>query len=535
MQERLKQIPKRLLEFWNKFNNKQKTIIVCVALAVLMSLTLLYVVITKPTYKFLVTGETQKDASEIVGILKKEGISYNVSSDNLTINVEEKDYTDAVMKLGENDIPAAGYTYEEAFSSDMSTTESEKDKKYKLAFESQITANLLKMDGIKDASVNINQPMDDNTVLAEEKEASINAMLTLSEGKEYSTEEAANLASYLANLVGNETTDKVRIIDSNNNLLFSGASDSLLGGNVGSVLEYKSKLINNITNNVSEVLIKYGYKDVEVGSSNLILNMDKVSELYTEYTPAEGQEQGVYSNSYNYNATGTTGSGGVPGTDSNGDETTYNVQTSDSTGSETDISKYEYLPNERKINTEHEVGAVVPDKSSMAIVLTQFKTIKQEDLERQGLLTGTTWEDYVLQNDVRTKQEVDPEVYTLVSMTTGIAENQLQISAWEQPKFISKEVSSGAPIDWLMIALAVLIIALLIFVVFKGTAPVEVTELEPELSVEQLLATTKENQSLDDIEFNEKSETRKMIEKFVDENPEAVAQLLRNWLNEEWG
>ena len=61
------------------------------------------------------------------------------------------------------------------------------------------------------------------------------------------------------------------------------------------------------------------------------------------------------------------------------------------------------------------------------------------------------------------------------------------------------------------------------------------TELEPELSVEQLLATTKENQSLEDIEFSDKSEARAMIEKFVDEKPEAVAQLLRNWLNEDWG
>ena len=94
------------------------------------------------------------------------------------------------------------------------------------------------------------------------------------------------------------------------------------------------------------------------------------------------------------------------------------------------------------------------------------------------------------------------------------------------------------PLDlssYLMIILAVLIIALLIFVVFRGTEPVEVVEVEPELSVEQLLATTKENQSLDDIEFSEKSETRKMIEKFVDENPEAVASLLRNWLQDDWG
>jgi len=81
-----------------------------------------------------------------------------------------------------------------------------------------------------------------------------------------------------------------------------------------------------------------------------------------------------------------------------------------------------------------------------------------------------------------------------------------------------------------------LIGALLIFVIIRGTSPVEVTELEPELSVEGLLATTKEDEKgLEEIEMGEKSETRAMIEKFVDENPEAVAMLLRNWINEDWG
>ncbi len=62
-------------------------------------------------------------------------------------------------------------------------------------------------------------------------------------------------------------------------------------------------------------------------------------------------------------------------------------------------------------------------------------------------------------------------------------------------------------------------------------------ELEPELSVETLLQTTKENNeedSLEDIGFKDKSEARVLIEKFVDEKPEAVASLLRNWLNEDW-
>ena len=39
---------------------------------------------------------------------------------------------------------------------------------------------------------------------------------------------------------------------------------------------------------------------------------------------------------------------------------------------------------------------------------------------------------------------------------------------------------------------------------------------------------------MEEIGYNEKSEIRLLIEKFVEEKPEAVASLLRNWLEEEW-
>lgn len=535
MQERLRQIPTQLLALWNKYSNKQKTIIICVAAAIIMSIVILGALISKTTYVDLIESKTINEASEVTNLLDKEGISNKLASDKLTIQVDKKSYDKAVLLLGENNIPSTGMSFEDAFNTSMSTTESQKEKKYALAFQNEVKSKLLNMSGIEDAAVYIHQPVDEYTILSEEQEASVSVMLTLSDSESMTSEKAQTLAVFLQNVVGNTNTDLISIIDSNYNLLFGGSSDSLLGGNVNSVIEYKTKLTNNIVNNVSKVLIKTGYDDVEVGSSNIKFNMDKVTELYTEYTPAEGQEQGLLSSSYNYSSEGTSGSTGVPGTDSNGDETTYAVDAGDNANSTTDITKNEYTPNERKTNTDKETGAVVPTESSMAIVLTQYNYIKEADLERQGLLDNTTWEDYILQNSARTTAEVDPAVYTTVAMTTGIAENKLSITAFTQPVFEAKVVEATQPTDWLMIILAVLIVALLIFVVFKGTAPVEVTEMEPELSVEQLLATTKENQSLEDIEFNEKSETRKMIEKFVDENPEAVAQLLRNWLNEDWG
>jgi flagellar M-ring protein FliF len=66
--------------------------------------------------------------------------------------------------------------------------------------------------------------------------------------------------------------------------------------------------------------------------------------------------------------------------------------------------------------------------------------------------------------------------------------------------------------------------------------PATQEEPEPELSVDALLAATSDNddENLEDIGYSEKSETRKLIEKFVDENPDAAALLLRNWLNDDW-
>ena len=97
----------------------------------------------------------------------------------------------------------------------------------------------------------------------------------------------------------------------------------------------------------------------------------------------------------------------------------------------------------------------------------------------------------------------------------------------------SKKTGIGLD-DILQIALAVLIFALLGYVVFRSTRTQKEEEPEPELSVESLLESTGDTDELEDIGYTEKSETRILIEKFVEENPDAAALLLRNWLNEDW-
>ena len=100
--------------------------------------------------------------------------------------------------------------------------------------------------------------------------------------------------------------------------------------------------------------------------------------------------------------------------------------------------------------------------------------------------------------------------------------------------FHDKEGMSVSSTDILSIVMIVLILLLLGFVVLRSMGIRRRTEAEEELPIEDMLQSTAQN-VMEDIDVEAKSETRKLIEKFVDENPEAAANLLRNWLNEDWG
>ena len=78
MQERLKELPKRLLELWNKYTTKQKTIIVSVFSGVVLALAILIVLLSRTKYVTLSTFGTTNIATGVVQLLDENGIVYNL-------------------------------------------------------------------------------------------------------------------------------------------------------------------------------------------------------------------------------------------------------------------------------------------------------------------------------------------------------------------------------------------------------------------------------------------------------------------------
>ena len=214
---------------------------------------------------------------------------------------------------------------------------------------------------------------------------------------------------------------------------------------------------------------------------------------------------------------------------------TYYIDTGDGTNTSVEIRKTDYAVSQKITSTEGQVGTCNRDKSSIAVTVSKYVYYYQDQLEEAGVLDDITWEEYIEANKDPVRMEFDEDLYDVVAKATGIQEDAITIYATIIPIFEASSDDGDFVTNILPIIMAVVILLLLGFMVWRSLRPIEVTEAEPELSVEELLSATRDKQeSVEEIDLEEKSETRKAIEKFIDENPEAAALLLRNWLNDEW-
>ena len=188
IQERLRALLQRVIDWWNKFTTRQKTLIVSAVAGVIVLLAVVVTLISQPHYKTLYVSENTKETSEVQAVLDEESIKYNTSSDGLTISVLEDQYTQAVVLLGANNYPAAEYSVDSVFEGGFSTTESDKTKKYQEFMEAKFQSTLKNMDNVKRAIVNINVPDNDGTLLSKKKESYASVMLELGVPDKYAME-----------------------------------------------------------------------------------------------------------------------------------------------------------------------------------------------------------------------------------------------------------------------------------------------------------------------------------------------------------
>ena len=447
MAERIKQIPKKLLEIWNNWTKKQKTVIVSAVAVFLVAVVILAVVLNQPNYQVLTTCKDYTELSEVTALLKSNSYDYKVADNSLIVQVPKAKLTDAKMLIASENIQSDGYSFDDAMNSSFTTTESDKTKKYAHYLESKLKSDLESMDGIKNATVNIQLADSTNSFYTATSDASVGVTLKLSKTME--DEKAESIANFLATSVGNTNTDNITILSSDGSTLYSGANNSTVSGvSYNSKLKYKERIENTTKNSLRQGLLATGLYD---------------------------------------------GASGTPGTTSN-DDTTYEVTDGTSSTSTYEVHKYAYLPNELVTTTTKEPGSIVYDSSTLQVTFIKNRIYNEDECKKLGYLDNMTWDEFKAQNADSVALDVDNTWLDAISRGTGVAQGNINVLAYETHYFEDSDSPSvfQTASFWIQIALAVVILGLLAFVVIRSARPLTVEETEPELSVEEMLATTKE-------------------------------------------
>ncbi|GHU56205.1 hypothetical protein AGMMS49975_19100 [Clostridia bacterium] len=437
----------------------------------------------------------------------------------------------------------------------LGTTESTKRAILQNQYEQHLASNLRMFNGVSAARVTFSVPDQDRYFIRENQRSTASVVLTTT--KEFSKKEMQTMARYICGVVKGLTMEDIEITNQDALALYSGQQpEDDLQDSYAVERARADELETKVKSLVAPI-----YDEANI-VSNLHVNNDKQkSEMRTYENPNENEGQVGFptqSISSKSSASGATDEGDV-GLDANDNAAaTYEMGGNNGYSAKKSDSQTDYVYNEQYTATEKSTGWVDYDNSSLALVLYRYNVFDQADFEsglyagdiepgRNAKETALAWRQFKEANKNFT--QVDPQNTELqglrltVATGTHIPLDNVSILAYDKPVFIEKTEVSQVQHYAILVILGLLIL-LLLYGFIKKTQPEEITDIEQPLEIETLLASSaaeaekeaeeEEAAASGSIEINKENEFKLQIEKFIEERPEAVAQLLRNWLNEDW-
>ncbi len=537
MQDRFRRVYENLLAKWKALEKKQQIRIIAVTTVLLLSIAITAYLTTRPQWYTLVSGRSTSEIAQIQQLLTDSGYALRLGNNGTSLDVLEKDSMQARVDLSTQDIKTEGVlTFEDAINlTSMSATEMVKKKTFLVYEESRLEETLEMFDGVRNADVSISMPENNNYFIENSEKPTARALLDISSG--FDRDQGEAVARLIAASVVGLTMDNIEIIDTSANTIYSGSAKGVNGSGSKEAVELLKK--NEIENQIRLSLTPL-FDDVKI-STNLVFDWDKNTVTSKTYQPPIADSEVGLPSKENIESQKVKNANpeAAEGIDQNNNQTNeYQMGTDNNSTLDVKNNSVEYFYNEENQISERQTGRLIPEASSMMLSLYKYKEYNQELMEKNNLLQGVTWEQFK-ENTQITKLTVDPDILDAIVKGTSIT--NVSIIVHEVPIFADKEVTPPNIGAIGIFAILAAMIILLAYGLIKFTKPDEITEIEPELSVEDLLVSTQleeikeeELAKLEEVNFNKESQTKKQIEKFVQEKPEAVAQLLRNWLNDEW-
>lgn len=544
MAERLKALWQDLLGRFREMERGNKVRFVSLIVAVLAALGIAIFLAVRPKWVELYSNLDYKTLVEIQDKLSEEGIESKLTGTN-NLSVLEKDVNTGRVVVEASDIVSSGkFTYPDALEySTISTSDKIVTENLRHAKETEIEEMLESFKGVNAANVSLVIP---NTTsyfldLGESKEASAAAVLSVGSSFDKNTGEA--MARLISRSVVDLNMDKIEITNQYAEVIYSGFSQQD-GMHARTQMEAKERYEERLAQQIRSFLTPFSSQIHTI--ANIEFDWDIVTEKSMKHDIPEGidDEKGALSQEETDSSkVSSSESDAEPGLMSNVNQgITYQTGSEGATEAKSDSVKRSYLYDWQETTLEGSVGKMNPELSSLSIMMYNENFI-YEDLVTEEDLDGLTWAQYKnINNGQKIPMVVDEGLVNSIQYGTGI--DRVALNGYTVTICVDSVIEETPTNQIAMLVVLGILLALVGFALLRATKPRSggSSEYVPDLSVEDLLVGTKQiesqqrrmNRELEDFEFGQESEMKLLLDDFVDENPEAVAQLLRNWISDDW-
>ncbi|MBM7613654.1 flagellar basal-body MS-ring/collar protein FliF [Alkaliphilus hydrothermalis] len=515
MPEALQKISGQLNDYFQGMEKKQKMQMFFSGVFILLTLTGLIFFFTRVEYVPLYTNLDPKHSGEILNVLTSNNIEAKLGEASSTIMVNEKDMQRAQVVVATEGLPSARFGYEEALtnSSSFMMTSEERSQRFLIAQQNHLAQTIEEISGVNRAVVNLSVPEKTGFVFNNNQQPSkASVYLDLSPVTKLDNNSINGIAVLVSNAVEGLDVENVTIHGNDGRVLNPkntedgafGVNDQL---NLNNVI--KQELEISISDFLSTV---YGYGNIAV-MANVRLDFDsEVTEIKEFSPPIEGETNGIVRSMQKLQSSSVNSStGGVPGTDPNTETPQY---------VEADQSEAKYEEANETINYE-------------------INELRKKIVKAQGQVRDITVAVYINSSSLNNGDLSDSEkkeLINIISAAAGLDTKVVQVGIKEFNNSLPPHVQDAfntvesRGLRDLPLGLIGVLAAVVMGAAFFAVAQIrkkKKVELPPVIET----ITPEEYEDID-LELSG-SQVKQQIEKLVAKKPEAVAQLLRNWLSEE--
>jgi flagellar M-ring protein FliF len=510
-------------EFWASLDKSQKTRLYITSAIVVAAISISIYLLTRPQRVVLFTNSDQKQIGEMINILNDNGIWNTAENNGTSIVIDQKDNSKAQIVLAQAGYPKKGFTFEDAISSiGLTTTQQDKEHIWDYQKVSDLEEKLEMLDNIDEAVVRLAIPKTSIFQSAGSEAPRPTAYVMVRPNKELTPAQVQGIVMLVSRSVENLDPNDVTVVDNNSNILNPTSGDDSISA-ASTQEELRKKRENELEQKVYDYFSggQFDNFDTLRVVANVALDFDKEKSQIKSITNPQGMDGGAVITSSTSEETVKNGTeGGEPGVGSNpGESNAATYQIGNTSGSDYSNKKEDinYGYDEKISEHEKATGKLVPEESGLAISLWYGNKVPDDSGMGEDFIAG---------------------IKAAASSATGIPVKNITVN---KMKLASPEVVEETTADRIkelvrdygfFALMLLLVVGMIIYGMPRRRKEPEAVAVPAAGGPK--FAVPEQEEPIPEIELEERSEIKKQIEKFVKQKPDSVAQLLRNWLSDDW-